>query len=105
MIDCFEWVREREDIDKVVIVGEIGGDGEEMLAKYIIDSGLEECYRIHCGEGRTKRKAHGPCGSHNVWRERNGRVKNSSTAKGGSHSRDDPHGDSRTFEKAMKTER
>ena len=36
LIEAFELVRNRRDIDSVVVVGEIGGDAEEQLAEYII---------------------------------------------------------------------
>lgn len=38
MIDWFDWVRTRDDVDGVVAVGEIGGDSEERLAHYISDT-------------------------------------------------------------------
>jgi succinyl-CoA synthetase alpha subunit len=36
LIEAFELVRDGVDIDSVVVVGEIGGEAEEQLAKYII---------------------------------------------------------------------
>lgn len=36
LIEAFDLVRSRTDIDSVVVVGEIGGDAEEQLADYII---------------------------------------------------------------------
>ncbi len=38
LTDCFDWVRNREDVNAVVAVGEIGGDAEERLAKYITET-------------------------------------------------------------------
>lgn len=38
MLDWFEWVRGSADVDAVVSVGEIGGDSEERLARYISDT-------------------------------------------------------------------
>ncbi len=38
LIDCFDWVRMRDEVSAVVAVGEIGGDAEERLAKYITES-------------------------------------------------------------------
>ncbi|MDG6926201.1 MAG: CoA-binding protein [Nitrososphaerota archaeon] len=38
MIDWFDWVRTRNDIEGVVAVGEIGGDSEERLARYISET-------------------------------------------------------------------
>ena len=37
LIDAFEMVRDLPDLDGVVVVGEIGGDAEEMLAQRIMD--------------------------------------------------------------------
>ena len=36
LIEAFDLVRYRADVDSVVVVGEIGGDAEEQLAQYII---------------------------------------------------------------------
>ena len=36
LIEAFDLVRDRADVDSVVVVGEIGGDAEEQLAQYII---------------------------------------------------------------------
>ncbi|MFL6491227.1 MAG: succinate--CoA ligase subunit alpha [Nitrososphaera sp.] len=36
LIEAFDLVRDRDDVDSVVVVGEIGGDAEEQLAQYII---------------------------------------------------------------------
>ncbi len=38
MLDWFEWARGRDDVEGVVAVGEIGGDSEERLARYISDT-------------------------------------------------------------------
>lgn len=38
LIDAFEMVKDIPDLDGMVVVGEIGGDSEEMLAQRIIDS-------------------------------------------------------------------
>jgi succinyl-CoA synthetase alpha subunit len=35
LIEAFDLVRDRADVDSIVIVGEIGGDAEEQLAQYI----------------------------------------------------------------------
>ena len=37
MIDAFDMVKDNSDIDGMVIVGEIGGEAEEVLAQHIID--------------------------------------------------------------------
>lgn len=35
LIEAFDLVRDRDDVDSIVVVGEIGGDAEEQLAQYI----------------------------------------------------------------------
>lgn len=40
LIESFELIRERTDVDSVVVVGEIGGDAEENLSEYIISTGF-----------------------------------------------------------------
>jgi succinyl-CoA synthetase alpha subunit len=42
LIECFDIIRDRSDVDSVVIVGEIGGDAEEQLAEYIISTGFDK---------------------------------------------------------------
>jgi succinyl-CoA synthetase alpha subunit len=36
LIEAFDLIRDRSDVDSVVVVGEIGGDAEEQLAEYIM---------------------------------------------------------------------
>jgi succinyl-CoA synthetase alpha subunit len=36
LIEAFDLIRDRQDVDSVVVVGEIGGDAEEQLAEYLI---------------------------------------------------------------------
>ena len=36
LIEAFDLIRDRSDVDSVVVVGEIGGDAEEQLAEYIV---------------------------------------------------------------------
>jgi succinyl-CoA synthetase alpha subunit len=38
LIECFEMIRGIRDVEGVVVVGEIGGDAEEQLAEYIIET-------------------------------------------------------------------
>ena len=42
MIDAFDMVKDDPELEGVVIVGEIGGDSEEVLAQHIIDSGFKK---------------------------------------------------------------
>ncbi|HYZ65686.1 MAG TPA: CoA-binding protein [Nitrososphaeraceae archaeon] len=38
LIECFEMIRGIDDIEGIVVVGEIGGDAEEQLAEYMIST-------------------------------------------------------------------
>jgi succinyl-CoA synthetase alpha subunit len=42
LIEAFDLIRNREDVDSVVVVGEIGGDAEEQLCKYIEKSNFQK---------------------------------------------------------------
>jgi succinyl-CoA synthetase alpha subunit len=42
MIDAFDMVKDDPELEGMVIVGEIGGDSEEVLAQHIIDSGFKK---------------------------------------------------------------
>jgi succinyl-CoA synthetase alpha subunit len=42
LIEAFELIKNSDDVDSVVIVGEIGGDAEEKLAGYIVNSGFRK---------------------------------------------------------------
>jgi succinyl-CoA synthetase alpha subunit len=42
LIEAFDLIKEREDIESVVVVGEIGGDAEEKLAEYIISTNFSK---------------------------------------------------------------
>ena len=42
MIDAFDMVKDDSGIDGMVIVGEIGGEAEEVLAQHIIDIGFKK---------------------------------------------------------------
>jgi succinyl-CoA synthetase alpha subunit len=42
LIECFEMIRNRSDVNSVVVVGEIGGDAEEQLAEYILSTGFDK---------------------------------------------------------------
>ena len=40
MIDAFDMIKDDPELEAMVIVGEIGGDSEEILAQHIIDTGF-----------------------------------------------------------------
>ena len=42
MIDAFDMVKDDPELEGMVIVGEIGGDSEEVLAQHIIDIGFKK---------------------------------------------------------------
>ena len=42
MIDAFDMVKDDPNIDGMVVVGEIGGEAEEILAQHIIDTGFKK---------------------------------------------------------------
>ena len=42
MIDAFDMVKDDPDLEGIVVVGEIGGDSEEILAQHIIDTDFKK---------------------------------------------------------------
>ena len=42
MIDAFDMVKDDPELEAMVVVGEIGGDSEEILAQHIIDTGFKK---------------------------------------------------------------
>jgi len=40
--ECLDWAAEEDEVHGVVVVGEIGGDAEERLAKHILETGFEK---------------------------------------------------------------
>lgn len=38
LIECFDIIRGINDVESIVVVGEIGGDAEELLAEYILET-------------------------------------------------------------------
>jgi succinyl-CoA synthetase alpha subunit len=64
LIDSFELIRDREDVDSVVVVGEIGGDAEEMLAEYIIKTNFSKPVVAYiAGRAAPKEKRMGHAGA------------------------------------------
>lgn len=61
LIESFELIRDRADVDSVVVVGEIGGDAEEQLAEYIISTSFNKpviAYIAGRAAPREKRMGH-----------------------------------------------
>jgi succinyl-CoA synthetase alpha subunit len=64
MIECFDWVSEQQNVRAVVVVGEIGGDAEERLAKYITDTGFAKPVVAYvAGRAAPKEKRMGHAGA------------------------------------------
>jgi succinyl-CoA synthetase alpha subunit len=64
MIDAFEMVKDIPDIEGLVVVGEIGGDSEEILAQRIIDIGFKKPTVAYiAGRAAPKEKRMGHAGA------------------------------------------
>lgn len=64
VIDAFERIRNGANIDGVVVVGEIGGDAEEMLAQHIIDTKFDKPVVAYiAGRAAPKEKRMGHAGA------------------------------------------
>ena len=64
LIDSFELIRDRNDVDSVVVVGEIGGDAEEQLADYIIKTNFSKPVIAYiAGRSAPKEKRMGHAGA------------------------------------------
>jgi succinyl-CoA synthetase alpha subunit len=64
MIDCFDWVRDQPEISAVVMVGEIGGDAEERLARHIADTRFNKPVLAYiAGRAAPKEKRMGHAGA------------------------------------------
>ena len=64
LIDAFEMIKEIQDIEGLVVVGEIGGDSEEILAQRIIDSGFSKPTVAYiAGRAAPKEKRMGHAGA------------------------------------------
>jgi succinyl-CoA synthetase alpha subunit len=64
LIDAFDMVKDLPDMEGMVIVGEIGGDSEEMLAQRIIDSGFDKPTVAYiAGRAAPKEKRMGHAGA------------------------------------------
>jgi len=64
MIDAFDMVKDIPDLEGLVIVGEIGGDSEEILAQHIIDIGFKKPTVAYiAGRSAPKEKRMGHAGA------------------------------------------
>ncbi|MBA3749590.1 MAG: succinate--CoA ligase subunit alpha, partial [Nitrosopumilus sp.] len=64
LIDSFELIRDRDDVDSVVVVGEIGGDAEEQLTEYIIKTHFSKPIIAYiAGRSAPKEKRMGHAGA------------------------------------------
>jgi len=64
LIDAFEMIKDIPDLEGLVIVGEIGGDSEEILAQKIIDSGFNKPTVAYiAGRSAPKEKKMGHAGA------------------------------------------
>jgi succinyl-CoA synthetase alpha subunit len=64
LIEAFDLVRDRDDVDSVVVVGEIGGDAEEQLAQYIIKTSfIKPVIAYIAGRAAPKEKRMGHAGA------------------------------------------
>jgi succinyl-CoA synthetase alpha subunit len=64
MIEYFDWIKTRDDVDAVVAVGEIGGDSEERLASYITDTKFAKpVFAYIAGRAAPKEKRMGHAGA------------------------------------------
>jgi succinyl-CoA synthetase alpha subunit len=64
LIEAFDLVRDRADVDSIVVVGEIGGDSEEQLAQYIIRTNfIKPVIAYIAGRAAPKEKRMGHAGA------------------------------------------
>ena len=64
LIDAFDMIKDISELDGLVIVGEIGGDSEEILSQRIIDSGFDKPTVAYiAGRAAPKEKRMGHAGA------------------------------------------
>ena len=64
LIEAFDLIRGRGDVDSVVVVGEIGGDAEEQLAEYIMRTSFDKPVIAYiAGRAAPKEKRMGHAGA------------------------------------------
>lgn len=64
LIEAFNMIRDRQDIESIVVVGEIGGDSEEQLANYLIKTNFSKPVVAYiAGRSAPKEKRMGHAGA------------------------------------------
>ena len=64
MIDAFDMVKDISDLEGLVVIGEIGGDSEEILSQHIIDIGFKKPTVAYiAGRSAPKEKRMGHAGA------------------------------------------
>jgi succinyl-CoA synthetase alpha subunit len=64
LIEAFELIRDSGDVESVVVVGEIGGDAEELLAEYIVNTDfVKPVVAYIAGRSAPKEKKMGHAGA------------------------------------------
>src|SRR5919197_5206940 len=64
LIEAFDMVRDRKDVESIVVVGEIGGDSEEQLADYLIKTKFSKPVVAYiAGRSAPKEKRMGHAGA------------------------------------------
>lgn len=64
LLEAFNLIRDRDEIDSVIVVGEIGGDAEEKLADYIITTQFKKPVVAYvAGRAAPKEKKMGHAGA------------------------------------------
>jgi succinyl-CoA synthetase alpha subunit len=64
LIEAFDMIRNRDDVQSVVVVGEIGGDAEELVADYLIETSFSKTVIAYiAGRAAPKEKRMGHAGA------------------------------------------
>jgi len=64
LTEAFDMIRNRDDVRAVVVVGEIGGDAEELLADYLIETSFSKTVIAYiAGRAAPKEKRMGHAGA------------------------------------------
>lgn len=64
LIEAFDMIRDKQDVESVVVVGEIGGDAEEQLADYLIKTKFSKPVVAYiAGRSAPKEKRMGHAGA------------------------------------------